>query len=113
MKKQKSLTNSEIAAFCRQTALIIQAGITPAEGMDILIHDTIHESGKALLQEISDACNQGSNFYQALEETGVFPPYVVKLVALGEESEIWIPCFPPWPTIMNGRNPYPITFALL
>lgn len=86
MKKQKSLTNSEIAAFCRQTALIIQAGITPAEGMDILIHDTIHESGKALLQEISDACNQGSNFYQALEGTGVFPPYVVKLVALGEES---------------------------
>jgi len=35
--KNKKLSNAEIASFCRQTALIIQAGITPAEGMEILI----------------------------------------------------------------------------
>ena len=86
MKKQKLLTNSEIAAFCRQTALIIQAGITPAEGMDILVHDTIHAEGKALLQQISEGCRSGQNFYQAMEATGVFPQYVIRLLALGEES---------------------------
>lgn len=86
MKKQKLLTNSEIAAFCRQTALIIHAGITPAEGMDILIQDTIHEEGKALLRQICDRCNEGKHFHQAIEETSVFPQYVEKLIALGEES---------------------------
>ena len=36
MKNKKILTSSEIAVFCDQTAMILKAGITPAEGMDIL-----------------------------------------------------------------------------
>ncbi len=86
MAKQKKLTNEEIASFCRQTALITEAGITPAEGMDIIIHDTISEEGKALLKTISDSCRKGNYFHQALEESGVFPDYVIRLVLLGEES---------------------------
>ena len=86
MKKQKLLSNSEIASFCRQTAMILQAGITPSEGMDILIHDTINKDGKDLLQGIGDSCREGNYFYQALEASGVFPDYVVRLTALGEES---------------------------
>ncbi len=86
MKKTKQLTNAEIASFCRQTALIIQAGITPAEGMDILIHDTLSKEGKALLQSIAASCRKGDHFNQALSATGVFPNYVVTLTALGEES---------------------------
>ena len=52
MKKQKMLSNSEIASFCKQTAWILKAGITPAEGMEILINDTISKEGKELLQQI-------------------------------------------------------------
>lgn len=85
-KKQKQLTNEEIASFCRQTALIVEAGITPAEGMEIIIHDTISEEGKELLQSISDSCRMGNYLHEALENTGVFPEYVVRLVSLGEES---------------------------
>lgn len=86
MKKNKLLTNSEIASFCRQTAMIFKAGITPAEGMDILMHDTASNDGKALLEQISLSCRQGNPFFEALEGTGVFPEYVIKLIALGEES---------------------------
>ena len=62
MKQPKILSNTEIAAFCRQTALIIKAGITPAEGMDILIHDTVSKEGKELLTQIGNACKQGEYF---------------------------------------------------
>lgn len=86
MSEQKKLTNEEVAAFCRQMSIIISAGITPIEGMSIIINDTISEEGKKLLQEISDYCREGFQFYQALKETGVFPEYVVKLIALGEET---------------------------
>lgn len=86
MEKQKTLSNMEIASFCRQTALIIKAGITPAEGMDILAHDTYDSQGQALINRIGEICKQGEPFYQAMESTGVFPNYVVKLTALGEES---------------------------
>lgn len=86
MKKNKLLSNAEIASFCRQSALIIKAGITPAEGMDILKHDTANKEGKELLEQISLSCKHGNPFFQALEETGLFPDYVIRLVALGEES---------------------------
>lgn len=86
MKKQQLLSNSEIAAFCRQTAMIIHAGITPAEGMDILIQDTLSKEGKELLKIIGDACKRGESFHQAMASTGLFPDYVIRLTTLGEES---------------------------
>lgn len=86
MKKSRLLSNAEIASFCRQAALITKAGITPAEGMEILKHDTINKEGKELLEQISASCRKGNPLFQALEETGVFPGYVVKLISLGEES---------------------------
>lgn len=86
MRKQKLLSNTEIASFCRQTAMIIKAGITPAEGMDILKQDTVNKEGQELLEQISSSCRQGNPFFQSLEETGLFPEYVIKLIALGEES---------------------------
>ena len=86
MKKQQLLSNSEIAAFCRQTAMIIHAGITPAEGMDILIQDTVTKEGKELLKTIGDACKRGEYFHQAMASTGLFPDYVIRLTTLGEES---------------------------
>ena len=69
MKKQKMLSNSEIASFCKQTAWILKAGITPAEGMEILINDTISKEGKELLQQI--------------EQKGVKLAYVTLHVGLG------------------------------
>lgn len=86
MKKQQLLSNSEIAAFCRQSAMIIHAGITPAEGMSILVQDTVSKEGKELLRQIGDACRRGEYFHQAMASTGLFPDYVIKLTTLGEES---------------------------
>lgn len=86
MKKNSRLRNEEIAAFCRQTALIYKAGITPSQGMGILKEDTLSKEGKQLLDQIGDYCQKGNKLYEALESTGVFPSYVVSLVALGEEA---------------------------
>lgn len=86
MKKNRLLSNAEIASFCRQTALIIKAGITPTEGMEIMKHDTASKDGKDLLEQISISCKKGNPLFQALEETGVFPEYVIRLISLGEES---------------------------
>lgn len=86
MKNQNLLSNSEIATFCNQTAMILNAGITPAEGMHILLSDTSNESGKHVIKLIADACSKGESFSKALSRSGVFPDYVVHLCTLGEES---------------------------
>jgi len=86
MKEQKQLSNIEIASFCRQTAMIVHAGITLTEGMDILINDTLDPKGKEILSKIAEECNKGNKLNEAITSTGVFPEYVAKLVALGEET---------------------------
>lgn len=86
MKNQNLLSNSEIATFCGQTAMILNAGITPAEGMQILLSDTSNETGKQIIKKIADFCDEGESFSNALKSSGVFPDYVVHLCTLGEES---------------------------
>ncbi len=86
MKKNNILSNTEIASFCNQTALLFQAGITPADTVRILYNDAKTQEGKALLKEILEISKRGEPFHKALSATESFPDYVVHMVALGEES---------------------------
>ena len=86
MKDTKQLSNAEVASFCSQIAMLLQAGITPMEGINIMLSDTKDPSGKELLTQIRDICRQGELFHKALADTGMFPDYVLHTIALGEES---------------------------
>lgn len=83
---QKRLSNQEIASFCGQTAMLFQAGITPLEGMNILLNDSKTEEGREIIQTILDTCKKGEPFCEALKVADVFPDYVLHMIALGEES---------------------------
>ncbi|MGN1159742.1 MAG: type II secretion system F family protein [Lachnospiraceae bacterium] len=86
MSLKRKLSNVEIASFCDQVAMILSAGITPVEGMRILLSDTKDPQGRDILAEILSCCEKGENFYTALSATGVFPDYVINMVKIGEES---------------------------
>ncbi|MCR5755927.1 MAG: type II secretion system F family protein [Acetatifactor sp.] len=86
MRQAKKLSNEEIASFCNQTALLFQSGISPLNGIAIMLKDNTSTDGKVLLEQISKVCDQGEPFHKALECTGVFPDYVIRTVAMGEES---------------------------
>jgi len=86
MKKQNKLSNEELASFFTQVAILLHAGITPLEGVRILLSDTKDSQSAALLQAIIDNINDGSSFGESLEATGVFPDYVLNTITLGEEA---------------------------
>lgn len=89
MKKQgsvKKLTNYETSSFCRQMALLIKAGISPSEGIDILMQDTQDNSAKKLLEKVSHVLHSGEYFHVALSMSGAFPDYLIHMVTIGEES---------------------------
>ncbi len=86
MKIKRTLNNAEIATFCSQTAMLFQAGITPAESMRILLGDATSEGSKEVITQILDVCKVGDPFGKALASTNVFPDYVIQMVTLGEES---------------------------
>lgn len=83
---RKQLTNQELAAFCDQIAMVLKAGISPAEGVSIMLEDTQSLEGREILKIISENCDDGVSFYESVEETGVFPKYALDMIKIGEES---------------------------
>lgn len=86
MSSLKKLSNEELASFCSQVAILLHAGITPTEGIRIMLSDTVDRSSKRLLQAIIDKVNDGNDFADSLQAVGVFPDYVINTIRLGEKA---------------------------
>lgn len=82
----KPFTNTEVAAFCDQVAVILKSGISSLEGITIMLEDTESPDEKAILQQILDHMQMTGSFTEALKETGMFPKYMINMVAIGEET---------------------------
>ena len=82
----KALSNAELATFCGQLAMILRSGISALEGLSIMVEDTPDGDGKTLLQQMLSTMEMGGSFYDAVEESGVFPVYMRSMVQLGDQS---------------------------
>lgn len=85
-EKKKQLSNQEMSMFCDQIAMILNAGISPMEGVSIMLEDATTEEGREILQVISDNCNMGESFHNSIKESGVFPKYALDMIEIGEKS---------------------------
>ena len=82
----KPLTNTELASFCSQMAMILKAGISSVEGITIMLEDAGSSQEKEILRIICDTLQTTGNFREALEETGAFPSHMLHMAELGEQS---------------------------
>lgn len=83
---KKLLSNQEMSMFCDQIAMILNAGISPMEGVSIMLEDATTQEGIEILKAISDRCNLGESFYSSVEASGVFPKYALDMIRIGEQS---------------------------
>lgn len=86
MAKQKQMSNQEIAAFCTQMAMLRKSGYTYLSIVEILLEDNNDSNGRDILSSIKSSLEEYKPIYTAIEETGVFPEYVINMIRLGEES---------------------------
>ncbi|MCR5031281.1 MAG: type II secretion system F family protein [Lachnospiraceae bacterium] len=84
--QERLLNNNEISTFCRQVAFLLQAGITPAESMHIMLQDTENKDGRKIIESIYSVTSKGESFSTAINSSGVFPEYVENMISLGESS---------------------------
>ncbi len=82
----KTLSNKELYVFCEQIAMVLNAGISPMEGISIMLEDAVSSEGKEILQKISEKCNEGDTFHHSVEASGVFPKYALDMIEIGEQS---------------------------
>lgn len=83
---KKELSNTELALFCEQMAMILGAGISPLEGISVMAQDIDSKEGREILKTIENEYITGVTFHKALEKSEVFPDYALNMIRLGEES---------------------------
>lgn len=87
MKKTKRrYSYQELSAFCMQIFLLLEAAIPLEEGLSIMAEDAADEEEKEMLLFLAEEIELGEPFFCALEKTEAFPPYVVRMAKLGQQT---------------------------
>ena len=86
MAKTKKLNYDETAYFCEQFALIINAGIPMAEGAEMIGENADDGTVTAVAEQLRAKMTEGSTLFEAMDESGAFPPYAVNMVKIGTLS---------------------------
>lgn len=77
---------SSIARFTRTLGTLIGSGVPILQGLEI----TARTAGNKVIQEAIEATaksiSQGETIAQPLRESGVFPPMVVQMIGIGEQT---------------------------
>lgn len=84
--EKKTLSPSEISAFCGELVLIIKAGVPVQEGISIMCEDAHDSRDRAILTGLRAHVEEGRPLAYALRQSGVFPKYTVDMVEIGEAA---------------------------
>lgn len=85
-KTRKRYSYQELSAFCMQIALLLEAAIPLEEGFSIMAEDSADQEEKEMLLFLSEEIEVGEPLFSALEKTEAFPPYVVRMAKLGQQT---------------------------
>ena len=76
----------ELAAFCLQVSLLLESAVPLDEGLAIMAEDAADKKEKDMLLYMAEGVELGDPFFKVLEDTKVFPDYVVKMAKLGQST---------------------------
>src|SRR5512147_651790 len=75
-----------VARFCRTLSTLISSGVPILDGLEI----TARTAGNAIIEDaimvVRKGVESGLTLAQPLRETGVFPPMVVQMIGVGEQT---------------------------
>ena len=83
---KRKLSPSEISVFCSQISIFMRAGVTLIEGISLLLEDLEQGRLRAAVESIAGALKERKTLSEAVEKTGVFPEYLMRMVKIGETS---------------------------
>ena len=72
--------------LCSELAMLLDAGLTLSDSVQILQDDNSSKDAKAIMQTLYNSLMMGNPFSAALKEAAVFPKYMVHMVEVGEKT---------------------------
>ena len=82
----KAFSSIELASFCGQVALILKSGISALEGLNIMLEDTFSPEEEPILKALIENMQETGSLYLALEETKLFPSYMIHMGQISVET---------------------------
>lgn len=83
---KKGLTDNEMAAFGRDMAMMLSAGLTPANSMDVLAESLPDQSLNPAWQKLKQKLADGQPLAATLSDSGLFSPYFCQMTELGTKA---------------------------
>lgn len=80
------LKPEELSLFCEQVGMILSAGIPLYDGMESLAKSYANDLYGVRFAEIYQALLQNGSLHDALKESGLFPPYLISMTRIGEQT---------------------------
>ena len=81
---RKLLNNNYLSMLCSELAMLLDAGLTISDCVQVLIDDEPDKEGKAVLTGLQDSLDEGQSFSSAMKASSNFPRYMVHMVEVGE-----------------------------
>ncbi|MGN6474114.1 MAG: type II secretion system F family protein [Mycobacteriales bacterium] len=75
-----------IARFSRNLGTMIRSGVPILQALDIVAETTGNWTITSAVRDVQDSVRQGESLTQPLSEHAVFPPMVVQMLAVGEDT---------------------------
>lgn len=80
------LPGDELSALCWQLAQLCRAGIPFQDSASILLQDAAAPRVRAVLERMAPPLAAGEPLSVAMEEAGGFPPYLLRMVVIGQTA---------------------------
>lgn len=78
--------STNVVRFTRTLSILLQSGVPILKALDITAQVVGNRPMRTALQQASEQVRQGSSLHHALEQSRLFPPMTVYLIASGESS---------------------------
>lgn len=80
------MTKMVVARFCRTFATLLAGGVTAVEALKSAGPTSGSEKLEKAVQEAIEDIEEGKSISDSLDKSGIFPPMLTGMVAIGEES---------------------------
>ena len=81
---RKLLNSNYLSMLCSELSMLLDAGLTIGESVQVLIDDEPDKEGKAVLTGLLGSLEEGLSFSSAMKASDNFPRYMIHMVEVGE-----------------------------
>lgn len=82
----RPLSSGEISLMCRQLSMLVKSGVQIYEAFEIMENTAADKRDRALYAQVREELENGERIEKALEQTGRFPSYMVRMIGIGDKA---------------------------